>query len=120
MAKANDREYLQGDIVKIKKYFYVLRPILACLWIKDKNESPPMEFEKLMTLIEDETLKARINELLVRKKSGVEMGNEPSIPEIRKFIEIKIAELVEYSKDFDPKEKPSSEYLDEILWKILN
>ena len=30
MAKGNYRGYLKGDIVKAKKYFYVLRPVLAC------------------------------------------------------------------------------------------
>jgi len=48
MANGNFRQYLQTDIVKTKKYFYVIRPILACLWIEKFNESPPMEFEKLL------------------------------------------------------------------------
>jgi len=32
MARGNYREYLKGDVVWIKKYFYVLRPILAMNW----------------------------------------------------------------------------------------
>ena len=39
MAGGNYREYLKGDMVKAKKYFYVLRPILACRWILDKGDS---------------------------------------------------------------------------------
>jgi predicted nucleotidyltransferase len=34
MARGNYREYLKGDVVWIKKYFYVLRPILAMKWIE--------------------------------------------------------------------------------------
>lgn len=30
MAEGNFREYLKGQMVLVKKYFYVLRPILAC------------------------------------------------------------------------------------------
>ena len=30
MAEGNYREYLKGEIVRAKKYFYVLRPVLAC------------------------------------------------------------------------------------------
>ena len=30
MAEGNYKEYLQRDNVRVKKYFYVLRPILAC------------------------------------------------------------------------------------------
>lgn len=37
MAEGNYREYLQGEIVRAKKYFYVLRPVLACRWILDRG-----------------------------------------------------------------------------------
>lgn len=30
MAEGNYREYLKGDLIRAKKYFYVLRPVLAC------------------------------------------------------------------------------------------
>ena len=48
MAEGNYREFLHGDMVKAKKYFYVLRPILACLWILEKGTPPPMQFVELM------------------------------------------------------------------------
>lgn len=48
MAKSNYREFLHGSIVKAKKYFYVLRPVLACRWILDKAAPPPMKFEELV------------------------------------------------------------------------
>lgn len=33
MAETNYREYLKGSEVRVKKYFYVLRPLLAAKWI---------------------------------------------------------------------------------------
>lgn len=42
MAKSNYHKYLQGEEVRLKKYFYVLRPILAAQWILDKKCAPPM------------------------------------------------------------------------------
>ena len=93
MANGNFKQYLQNDEVKIKKYFYVLRPILACLWIEKLNESPPMEFNKLLTLISDKELLNKISELLTRKKSGVELGSEPKIASINSFIEKTFHEL---------------------------
>lgn len=48
MAERNYREYLKGDMVKAKKYFYVLRPVLACRWILDQGTPPPMLFTELM------------------------------------------------------------------------
>lgn len=119
MAKGNYREYLQSDIVKSKKYFYVLRPLLACMWIEEKNESPPMEFEKLLVLIDDKILLEKINSLLVRKKSGLEMGNENAIPEIGEFIKNKIDYFENHTIDYDPKNKPSASYLNNLLWELV-
>ncbi len=119
MAKGNYRDYLQGNVVKSKKYFYVLRPLLACMWIKEKNESPPMEFETLLTLIKNPVLIEKINALLVRKRSGIEMGNENAIPEIGEFIKQKIEEFENYTIEYDSKNKPSAEYLNNLLWDLL-
>ena len=47
MARGNIREYLKGERVWVKKYFYVLRPLLACLWIEAGNGAVPMEFATL-------------------------------------------------------------------------
>lgn len=48
MAQTNYREYLKGEEVRIKKYFYVLRPLLAAQWILDKRVAPPMLFDELV------------------------------------------------------------------------
>lgn len=47
-AKSNFMEFLQGDTVKYKKYFYVIRPVLACMWIRDHGCPPPVLFSELM------------------------------------------------------------------------
>lgn len=120
MAKGNYREYLQGEYVKVKKYFYVLRPILACLWIKTKKESPPVEFEKLLENVEDQKLLSEIAELLRKKKSGTEMGEGKAIPEINQFIDEKLTEFETFTASYNANEKPHSGYLDDLLWKILN
>jgi predicted nucleotidyltransferase len=39
MANGNYLQYLQADTVKIKKYFYVLRPIMACMWIEARRRA---------------------------------------------------------------------------------
>jgi len=93
MAKGNFRDYLQGERVKIKKYFYVLRPLLACGWIERHNTMPPMEFEQLVDeLIPANTsLYIEIAELLRRKKSGDELDLEPQLPAIHSFLKERIA-----------------------------
>lgn len=93
MARGNYRDYLQREQVKIKKYFYVLRPILACAWIEKTNEMPPMEFEVLVDRIlpENSELKALILELLARKKAGDELDLEPRLQPLNDYLEDKLA-----------------------------
>jgi len=120
MASGNYRQFLQEDKVKIKKYFYVLRPIMACMWIEKYKESPPMEFDKLLTEVRDKDLVEVINGLLARKKSGVEFGLEPRISIINEFIEEKIRHFENAAKSFNPRKKPAQNLLEEGFIRILD
>jgi predicted nucleotidyltransferase len=120
MANKNYRQYLQTEEVKIKKYFYVLRPVLACLWIENKNEPPPMKFETLLTQITEKELLDKINELLIKKKSGKELGMEPRIEIINDFIGQNIKRLEGNISGFNPREKPKQDILEEKFIKILD
>jgi predicted nucleotidyltransferase len=120
MANGNFRQYLQTDEVKIKKYFYVLRPVLACMWIETYKEPPPMEFEKMLILIQDKEFLEKINELLIRKKSGIELGMEPKIPVINNFIENKLEHFKAMATTFDPRKKPNQQILEDGFIRILD
>jgi hypothetical protein len=48
MARGNYREYLKGERVWIKKYFYILRPLLAINWLEKEMGIVPTEFRKLV------------------------------------------------------------------------
>jgi len=47
MARNNIRAYLRRESVKPKKYFYALRPVLACQWIREHDSPPPMLYDTL-------------------------------------------------------------------------
>lgn len=99
MASNNFREYLQGDEVRIKKYFYVLRPVLAARWIEKYNEFPPLEFPKLLeNILPNGELKNEIQTLLKRKIAGEEFDFEPKIEVINHFLNEEISRLREYTK----------------------
>jgi len=119
MAKGNYRQYLQSDEVRIKKYFYVLRPILSCMWIENYTETPPLEFEKLLVLLTDKVLLKEISDLLAKKKAGVELGIEPKNQILCTFIEEMIAHFDIVSKTFDPRKKPHQNLLKEGFVDIL-
>ena len=63
MAKGNFREYLKTDMVRAKKYFYVIRPILACRWILEKQTPPPMLFADLVESQLEEEMKPIVEHL---------------------------------------------------------
>lgn len=94
MAKTNYRGYLRADLVPLKKYFYVLRPLLAVRWLERYGTAAPIEFHKLLTLIADQpALIGAIDGLLERKRQSPEMGLSPQIPEIHGFIERELERL---------------------------
>lgn len=88
MAQGNYREYLKGEMVRLKKYLYVLRPILACLWLEKYGTMPPTEFNRLRQDASlSITLDNAIEELLQKKMAGEELDVAPQIPVLNEFIE---------------------------------
>jgi len=102
MAKGNFREYLQGEQVKIKKYFYVLRPVLASKWIEKYNTIPPIEFSSLVEKMNPTSeIKMAIGTLLKRKMAGEELNLEPRIEVINQYLQTEIKHLELYIKGLD-------------------
>ncbi len=121
MAKGNYREYLQGDQVKIKKYFYVLRPLLACEWIERYNSMPPIEFDRLVDALipVGSKLKAVIDGLLARKRAGDEMDYEPRINPINEFLEERIAYYERTASSMQAAGGGQDHRLDELFRSVL-
>jgi predicted nucleotidyltransferase len=116
MAEGNYREYLQKENVRVKKYFYVLRPILACDWIKQTNTMAPMEFHKLLeSQVIDKNVKAKIQNLLTRKIAGEELNEEPKIQVLNDFLEQKIEFYNDYVKSLGQSEKADTTRLDKLF-----
>ena len=68
MAKKGLEELENSKEFKLKKFFYALRASVACKWIIDKEEIPPIYFPKMLTgLSIDESLKQRIFQLIELK-----------------------------------------------------
>jgi len=91
MAKTNNREYLQSERVKLKKYLYVLRPLLACKWIEQGRGPAPMLFQILVDeLVEGQELRAAIATLLEQKRGAAELAEAPRVPALSYFIELEL------------------------------
>lgn len=70
----------------MKRYFYALRPALACLWIVEKQSVPPMEFQHLRVMISDNKVQNAIDELLERKKIADEKAWIAPVPLLNQWI----------------------------------
>ena len=93
MAESNNREFLKGERVKLKKYLYVLRPILACRHILTTGTPPPMLFDALVERHLALETKPYVEELLAMKKLAPEMGEGPRVQALNDYIDTSLAEL---------------------------
>ena len=94
MAKGNYREYLKGDTVRLKKYLYVLRPIVALNWMEHSTGPVPVPFSDLLdAALPTGQVRRAIDDLLEKKKLGLENSYGPAIPELNRFIETEISRL---------------------------
>ena len=104
MAKTNYRGYLMAEMVPLKKYFYVLRPLLATRWIETYRTAPPIEFSALLHLLpKDDGLLEEIQGLLERKKVAFEKELAPRIDKLNAFIEAELARLESFSVEKEEK-----------------
>ena len=103
MARANAREYLFKDAVRLKKYFHVLRPLLAILYLERGLGIPPVRFDELVDAVAPSGIRAGIAELLERKRATSELGLGPPIPELGRFIE---TELERHRGSFSGPDRP--------------
>lgn len=92
-AKGNYREYLKSDEVRLKKYFYVIRPILACRWILDRKCPPPMLFSRLVEAELDSELRPYVEELLDIKMNSPETAYGKRIDPLNEYIEHSIEDI---------------------------
>lgn len=120
MAQGNYREYLQGDPVRVKKYFYVLRPVLACRWIAAHGRMPPMEFASLVDDQLPTELREIVHALLERKRAGDELATGPRVPEVNEFLDAEMTRLGEALAVIPRSPAPDWEALDGLFRRSLD
>lgn len=116
MARRNWEAYFKTEEVRLKKYLYVLRPILACSWIERTGNMAPMEFAILLeNEVQATDLRKAIDELLVRKQSAEEMATGPRIPMLDIFLEERMQYYDSLVKNYPANDVPGWEELNEIF-----
>ncbi len=76
---------------KLKKLFYALRASTACRWIIERNEIPPIQFEKMINELTIEgSIQIRIKELIELKAGKKEAYFHTGEKELQNFIRLNI------------------------------
>lgn len=118
-AASNFHEFLQDEYVKYKKYFYVIRPILACKWIEERHCPPPVLFHTLSEAMLDGEMKALVDELLMIKKTMAEGDKGRRIDRLNQYIE---AQILYYKKKISESQDDKNrdwEKLNEVFGRSL-
>lgn len=124
MARSNAREYLVQEQVRLKKYLYVLRPLLAIKYVQETGGTPPVEFQLLVNSVAPEQVKPAISDLLDLKRNAPELGLGAPIPAIDEFI---ARELSCHGEQFKGQGRPDildkesvSEQLDQFFREVVD
>lgn len=111
MAQTNFERNLRGDTVSLKKYLYVIRPILACRWLESEPGWPAVRFEELVEkCLHEPKVREAVDRLIQSKKSAPESYAGPRDPVLHPWLATEMERL-------RPQKGERTEYLS---WDRLN
>jgi len=110
------------DDVKLKKYFYIVRPAMAIKWMRLNPEIiPPMNFQNLLAGIDvSKDLTVALEDLLIAKSKAKEIGKARRIEIIDEFITSEFAWATEAVKTIKSNPQKLRPKADKIFRAILN
>ena len=118
-AKSNYREYLKSETVRLKKYFYVLRPLLACKWILSEGTPPPMLFSELMDKYLDESIKSDVLKLLDLKMNNPEIAEGKRFDMVNEYLDRNIIEIEQLIKKMSSSHERSWDELNALFLTVV-
>jgi hypothetical protein len=88
MARGQRRTYLMGETVRQKKYFYAVRPLLACQYLLAERSIVPMRFFDLVDAVAPPAeVRETLVELLRTKRTASEAAEAQRLPVLDRWIE---------------------------------
>lgn len=118
-AKCNYREYLKRDTVRYKKYFYVLRPLLACRWILKEGTPPPMLFSTLADCCLDDSIRPDVERLLNLKRNTPELGEGAPLESLNRYLELALEKMAAEIETVPAREDGTWEELNQLFLRVI-
>lgn len=120
MAKRNATDYFQSEKIKTKNYFYVLRPVLACLWIEKYHTFPPVELRSLVPkLIQSTEIKQEIETIIERKVAGTTETSNEGFQKLTQFLQHELDRLEGVAYNWSESKDDSTPQLNKLFREIL-
>lgn len=119
MAESNYRHFLTGEMVRAKKYFYVLRPVLAARWAMEKGTPPPMLFRELVDAQLDPALVPEVEKLLDLKMHAPEIREIPRVAAINDYLDESLVRIREKAAHMPPAGQTGWQPLDDFFLQML-
>lgn len=118
-AKSTFQKFLQGERVSCKKYFYALRPLLACRYIEEYKTAPPVLFSELLKMDLQEDVRRGIEELLQVKKVTGEKEEGLHVPVVWDFIQGELKRQEEIVEQMTDDRVRNWDILNEVFLEVL-
>lgn len=121
MASGNYQQYIaQKTVVSLKKYLYVLRPIVALLFLEQQHTLPSTSFSQTLASIAiPQDVRERIHQLVQLKRTGEEIGLGTADPVLNAFIDEQLARWSTQGAPDREHEKSTFQELNTLLLHIL-
>ena len=88
MARGQRQTYLMGEMVRQKKYFYAVRPLLACRYLlAERNVVPMRLFDLVDAVVPPAEVHEALVELLRAKRTASEAAEAQRLPVLDRWIE---------------------------------
>ncbi len=120
MARNNYQLFLTGDEVKVKKYFYCLRPLLCCDWILEHNCPPPLSFNELVQAQLPESLHEDVKKLQEIKVNVPELKVIPRIRAIHQYVEMSIEHVSKILENLKSDHEDHLDVLEQFFIDTVN
>ena len=119
MAKKHDARYIRNGNVTPKRYLYVVRSTLACIWSTERQIPVPMAFEDLKDATLDEEMVPVVDELVRTKREGLEKESCERNPELEAWVESWLGECESAMRNMRHRKQVPWEELDELFRELL-
>ncbi len=115
------RRFIDGrEQVRLKKYFYVIRPALALQWLRECGGSPPMDLPSLLAgVTPPETALHALETLRAMKSEASELGEGPRIPALDAYIQSEAAWAMANKHTARPENSELAAQTDALFRKIV-